>query len=794
MMHVKQFKLYFVYSFVLFFCRHCVIPIIFTLFSSDIFAITSFIIKDIRVEGMQRIELETIFNYLPVHIGDIFTNKQSIAVIKELYATGLFEDIQIQTKDNVLIVQVEERPAIGGINFTGMKEFNKNQLSKILKDIGISESRIFSKYKVVRAEQELKRQYLSRGFYGIKIISIVTSAGRDRMIIQFDINEGNISHIRHIDFAGNTIFSDIVLRNQLTLTTTNWITWYTKTDRFSEKKLTDDLKILRSYYLDRGYLEMQIKSTKVLITPDSKNINIIINIYEGEKFAVSAIKLNGEMFGIQNDLAALIEFKKNDIYSEIKFTKTLIKINERLGNFGYAFASINVNKNIDREKKIVTFIITINPGRRTYVRHINIIGNNMTRDEIIRREFHQFENSWYDGKIIKLSRDRIEKLDYFNEVYIQTLPIHNSNDQVDINIKVEEKKTGNIIFGAGFSQQDKLSLTGSLSEKNVFGSGNTVDLDINTSLLYRTMGISQTNPYFTDDGISLTYMLFLRTIRPPAFKIGNYQIRTIGSNIKFGIPFSEVDKIFLSVGIENVTVNTDNTSPILYRTYIRDFNNKTYCDVINNDQCGIGPKTAISIPIITAWQRDKRDNMLIPTKGQFQRFNLEISAIGALRYYRATYQYQYFQPLWSTKVTLAINNEINYGKGFNNKSYPIFKNFYAGGIGSVRGYEDTSLGNLRDQYGDSMGGSASIINNLEIQFLFPGMNQDPSLHWFTFIDSGNVFSSYKDIKFNELRYSAGIGISWISPIGPLKLSYGKPLNLKSSDKLKNFQFQVGTGF
>ncbi|EJL94186.1 Beta-barrel assembly machine subunit BamA [Herbaspirillum sp. CF444] len=761
------------------------------------FAVEPFVVKDIRVEGIQRTEAGTVFSYLPVRVGDTFTDEKGTAAIKALYATGFFKDVRVEAEGDVLVVQVEERPAIASVDFTGIKEFDKEQLTKALKEIGVGESRIFDKSQVDRAEQELKRQYLSRGLYGAKVTTTVTPVERNRVAVSFAVDEGDVSRIKQINIVGNKAFSDGNLRDQLKLTTPGWFTWYTKADQYSKQKLAGDIESLRSYYLDRGYLEMQVESTQVSITPDKKDIYITININEGEKYTVSSIKLDGEMFGMQDDLTALVQLKKGDVYSGAKLTDSTKKISERLGNFGYAFANVNANPNVDREKKEVAFTIMVDPGKRVYVRHINIAGNTKTRDEVIRREFRQFEDSWYDGEKIKLSRDRVDRLGYFKEVNIETPEVPNSTDQIDVNMKVEEKPTGNIMIGAGFSQTDKLSLTGSISQENAFGSGNTVGIDINTSSRYRTIAVSQTNPYFTDDGISRTYEVFLRTIRPSAYTTGDYRVKTIGGNVKFGVPFSELDRVFFGVGVENTKVDTDSTSPSLYRQYVRDFGSGTGsagCDVINDSTCGIGTATTTSFPLTVAWQRDSRDSALVPTKGTYQRANLEVSGIGTLQYYRASYQHQYFQPFWSNAATLAWNGEVDYGKGFGGKPYPIFKNYYAGGIGTVRGYEASSLGNLKDQYGDSMGGASRLIANVELQFPFPGSGQDRSLRWFTFVDGGNVFADGERIKINDLRYSTGIGISWISPIGPLKLSYGKPLNAKTGDKAQNFQFQLGTGF
>ncbi|HEY4319378.1 MAG TPA: outer membrane protein assembly factor BamA [Herbaspirillum sp.] len=755
--------------------------------SGHALAVEPFTVQDIRIEGIQRTEAGTVFSYLPVKVGDTFTDEKGSEAIKALYATGFFKDVRVETEGKVVVVMVEERPAISSVDFTGIKEFDKDTLTKALKEIGVSESRIYDRSAVDRAEQELKRQYLSRGLYGAKVTTTVTPVERNRVAVTFAVEEGDVSRIKQINVVGNKAFSDGELEKQLKLTTPGWFTWYTKNDQYSKAKLAGDIETLRSFYLDRGYIEMQVESTQVSITPDKKDIYITININEGEKYTVSDVKLDGEMFGMDKDMQALLQLKKGDVYSGAKLNASTKKIADRMGNFGYAFANVNAAPDLDREKKEVALNIMVDPGKRVYVRQINITGNTKTRDEVVRREMRQFENSWYDGEKIKLSRDRVDRLGFFKDVNVETPEVAGSTDQVDVNMAVTEKPTGNIMVGAGFSQTDKVSLTGSIQQANAFGSGNTVGIDVNTSKTYRTIAVSQTNPYFTDDGVSRSYSLYLRTIRPPVDNIGDYMVKTTGASVTFGVPFSELDTIYFGAGIENTVVETvsgDNSSPLLYQQYVKDFGNPS----------GFGTAKTTSLPLTVSWQRDSRDSALVPTSGRFQKANMEVSTFGTLKYYRAGYQHQYFQPLFSRAVTLATNAEIDWGGGLGGKPYPVFKNYYAGGIGTVRGYDGNGLGQVRDQYGDSQGGSKRVLGSVELQLPFPGSGQDRTLRWFTFFDAGQVYAEGEKVSVSELRYSTGVGISWISPIGPIKLSYGKALNASSTDKVQAFQFQLGTGF
>ncbi len=746
-------------------------------------AVEPFTVKDIRVEGIQRTEAGTVFSYLPVRVGETFNDQKSIDAIKALYATGFFKDVRLEVDGGVLVVLVEERPAISQVTFTGTKEFEKDILLKALKDIGVGEAKIFDKASVDRAEQELKRQYLSHGLYGVKIATTITPIERNRVNVVFAVDEGEVARIKQINIVGNKAFSDKVLREQIALNSGGWFSWYTKADQYSKTKLSGDIESLKSYYLNRGYIEMQVESTQVSITPDKKDIYITINLNEGEKYTISGVKFEGEMFGREEELKALVLLKAGDVYSGERMTEGNKRISERMGTFGYAFANVNANPDIDRQKKEVAFTIFIDPGKRAYVRRMNIAGNTTTRDEVIRREFRQFEGSWYDSNKIKMSRDRVDRLGYFKEVQIDTPEVAGSTDQVDVNVTVVEKPTGNFMIGGAFSQSEKFTLSASVQQANFAGSGNTVGVELNTSKFSRTIAFSQTNPYFTDDGVSRSFELYLRTTRPPAVNIGNYTIKQTGARVSFGVPFSELDTIFFGIGLERTMVDTDITSPLRYKRYVSS---------TGGPVSGIGSVSTNSVPLTAAWQRDNRDSALTPSTGRYQRANLEVDLIGDAKYYRAIYEQQYYRPV-IRNVTLALKGEVDYGRGLGGTAYPIFKNFYGGGIGSVRGYQSSSLG-VVDTNLDALGGAARLIGNVELQMPFPGSGNDRSLRWFGFVDGGQVYQEGEKLRASELRYSTGIGISWISPVGPLKLSYAKPLNAKPGDRLERFQFQMGTGF
>ena len=773
-------------------------------FAVNAAAIDPFTVRDIRVEGIQRTEAGTVFNYLPVRVGEVFNDEKAAASIKALYATGFFKDVRIEAEGDVLVVSVEERPAIASVDFTGTKEFEKDKLRKALKDLGLGESRILDKSLVDRAEQELKRQYLSRGLYGVKITTTLTPIERNRVNVTFAVDEGEVARIRQIKIIGNQAFKEDELRDQLKMTTPGWFTWYSKADQYSRQKLAGDIEAIRSFYLNRGYLEMQIDSTQVSISPDKKDIFITINIVEGKKYKVTSVKLDGEMLGREQELSALVSLKAGDAYSGERMTESTKKISERMGVFGYAFANVNAVPDINREKAEVAFTIFIDPGKRIYVRNINIGGNDRTRDAVIRRELRQLESAWYDGDKIRLSRDRLGRLGFFTDNTVDTVEVPGVPDQVDLDVKVTEKPTGAIMVGAGFSSAENLVLTGSINQANAFGSGNNIGINVNTSRVFRTISLSHTNPYFTEDGVSRTVDVFYRTSRPPIFFTNvNYLTVTRGGSVNFGVPFTEVDRVFLGVGYEDTTVTAYDNSPERYRRFVAGDAFDVNADpkiAANATVAGVGSAQTSAIPLTAAWQRDERDSALIPTKGRYRRASLELSGAGSSRYYRSTYQDQYFWPV-ASNITLAVNGEVNYGDGLAGDAYPIFKNFYAGGIGSVRGFAAGTLNVDGTRVTSTffrlpIGGSARLIGNAELQFPFPGSGVDRSLRWFTFLDAGQVWnpSSGDSIRLGDLRYSTGFGISWISPVGPLKLSLAYPINAKSGDYVQRFQFQLGTGF
>jgi outer membrane protein insertion porin family len=747
------------------------------LLARSVFAFDPFQIKDIRVEGIQRTEAGTVFSYLPVKVGDTMNDEKAAAAIKALFATGFFKDVRLEIDGQVLVVVLEERPAIASLEFNGLKAFKADDLKKSLRDVGLAESRIFDRAIVERAEQELKRQYLAQGHYAVQVTTTITPLERNRVGVNFAVTEGDIAKIKQINIIGAGAVSEADLLDLMVLRTPGWLTWYTKNDQYSKQKLSGDLETLRSYYLDRGYLEFNIESTQVSISPDKQDIYITVNITEGEKYTVSAVKLAGQLLLPEDELTKLVLVRPGEVFSREKMTETTKAISERLGNEGYAFANVNAAPELDKDKRQVAFTVFIDPGRRVYVRRINVSGNTRTRDEVIRREMRQSESGWYDGEKINKSRTRVDRLGYFDEVTVETPPVAGTTDQVDMEVKVKEKPTGNIMLGAGFSSAEKFTLSGAVQQQNLFGSGKHVGVQISTSKSNKVYSLSHTDPYFTVDGVSQGFDVYTRKTDTSSLAVGSFGSDSMGGGVRWGLPVAEDDYVNLGLSVDRTTLKLDTSSPLRYQDYVTRF----------------GAKSNTLLGTI-GWQKDGRDSLLVTTSGVLRRAVLELSLPGSTATYaRATYQHQQFFPL-DRKLTLALNGEIGVAKSYGNKDLPFFKNFYAGGIGSVRGFDSGSLGPRDSATTESIGGNKRLVGNAELLFPVPGMGRDNSMRLSAFIDAGNVWDDVNKFSLGTLRYSGGVALAWNSPMGPLKFSYANPFNKKADDKVQRLQFQMGSVF
>ena len=746
-----------------------------------------FIVSDIQVKGLQRITAGTVFNYLPVNVGEKFTDEDVAPAIKALFKTGFFKDIALEREGSTLIVNVIERPAIAKIIFEGNKDLSKEDLKKALDKIGLSEGKTFNRQILDKVEQELNRQYLSHGKYGLKIKTDVSNLTRNRVGIHINISEGRVAKIKHINIVGNTVFDDKTLLGTLELSTTNWLSFYSKDDQYSKQKLAADLETLRSYYLDRGYINFSIESTQVAITPDKKDIYVTINIKEGAVYTLEKVKLAGNLIAPPEELLKLVSVGPGEIFSRKNATETSKAISDRLGDDGYAFANVNMVPEINEAKKTVDMTFFVDPGKRAYVHHINMKGNTKTRDEVLRREMRQMESSWASSSKIERSKTRLERLGYFESVNVETPPVVGTNDQIDVNYSVVEKASGNLSAGVGFSQVQGIVINANISQDNVFGSGKRVNLAFNNSSYLTSYQLGYFNPYFTPDGVSLGYNLGYSKRNAGQINIANYSTNVINGSMDFGIPLNEFDNLRFGLDAKHTELNTTT------------FSSKQISDFINDQG-----NTFLTLSPTINWTHDTLNRAIFPSSGGQQRLSGLITVPGSdLNYYKISYKHQLYFPL-AKDFTLRLQAEGAYGDGYGStKDLPFFENYFGGGTGSVRGFKNNTLG-PRDSNGFPLGGSSKVIGNAELFFPVPFLSEVKSVRLGTFFDAGTINQGF---AVDNLRYSFGLSGEWLSPFGALSVSAALPLNSSTTSYIDNagnsveikdqkqlFQFNFGQNF
>lgn len=770
-----------------------------TSFSSVYAQFQPFKVKDIIVTGLQNTEAIAVFGFIPARVNSTFTPAVASDTIKRMHSTGLFEDIKVTHKNGIVYINVVERPVIASVIFDGMNIFDPKQITQSLSDLGFGEGRPLNPSLLNKAVGEIRNQYVNVGNYSVDIKQIFTPLPNNRVGVNFQIKEGRKSKIRDINFVGNSEISSSRLRSQMNLTTPGFMTWYTGTDKFSREKLANDVEILRDYYMDRGYLDVRIDPPQVNISPNLEDIGINFTVSEGKPYKIRNIKLSGYTMGLNDEILDRVINREGRTFKISEARASVNDIKLYLGSLGYALAEVNPIPTPISGTQEVDLTFFINPGKRMYVRRINIGGNTRTRDEVIRREIRQDEGAWYDAERLGLSVNRINRLGYFNDVVMTQAPVQGTDDQVDVNIDVKEKPTGLINVGVGYGSTDKLSFQAGISQDNIFGSGTNLAVSFNTAKTNRNLSIVHTDPYWTSSGISRTTSLYYRLDKPYSNAVNQekdtYQVRGLGLNMNFGVPISEYDRIFLGLGFErNETILPSIESgfliPAAYRDFVKEYGEK------NN-----------SFTLSLGWSKDTRDNAIAPTKGYLTSLSV-LASFGDLKYYKLSAQQQYYLSL-SKDYILAFNLAADWGRTYGSaKKYPVIKNVFAGGIGSVRGYEGASLGPRDVLTGDYLGGNTKIVGNIQLYLPFPGTQNDRSLRWFLFADAGKVGVTGGDMKCSAgnpsyggvvddpcgWRYSAGVGLSWQSPIGPLQISYAYPLKSKEGDKKQRFQFQIGASF
>lgn len=734
-----------------------------------------FIIRDIQVEGLQRISAGTVFNYLPVQAGSSISEKNYPEIIRALFKTGFFTDVTLERKANVLVVTVVERPAIAEVKITGNSDISTEDLQKSLKEVGLADGRVFDRALLDKVEQELLRLYYSRGRYAVLVKSQVQPLERNRVAITLNISEGAVASINQINIVGNKAFTEKELLGQLQSSTGGWFSFLTKDDQYSKQKLAADIETLRSFYLDRGYLKFNVESTQVSITPDKKDVYVTINITEGEPYIIQDVQLTGD-FGVvpETDVRKLITLKSGETFSRAKVTETAKAVGERLGEEGYAFANVNAVPQVDDATQKVALNFVVDPGKRVYVRRVNFQGNIKTQDEVLRREMRQSEGSWFSTKDIERSKTRLQRLEYLESVTVETPAVPGASDQVDVNYTVVERPSGSLMFGVGYGQESGVLLNVSVTQNNFLGTGNQLGVVLNNSQTGQNYSISYNNPYYTPEGISRGFRVYYREIDSEESNTADYTLNSYGGQINFGFPLNEFDTLRLSPGYEHLWVDTNSDTPVEILDEIKQ-NGDTYNE----------------FKLDASWSRDSRNRAVFPTSGSFNQIAAELAIPGSdAEFFKLNYRTMNYFSLASW-LTWSVGGEIGYGDGYGDTDgLPFFEKFFAGGLRSVRGYKANTLG-PRYSNDEPSGGAFKTIANTQLILPMPFMEKSENIRVAAFFDAGNVFATTSDFDAGELRYSVGISGLWLSPLGPIMLSVAAPLNEQSGDETEVFQFSFG---
>lgn len=755
------------------------LPLLVLLFSCfPSFAVEPFVISDIRVEGLQIVSAGTVFNYLPLKRGDQVDEEAARDAIRALFNTGFFKDVQLKQEGTVLVVIVKERPSIAEITLTGNSQYDDDTLLEAMEPSGLVEGRIFVTAALENVIQEIKSLYFSEGRYGATVESDVTNLERNRVAITIKIREGEIAKIKQIRIVGNEVYSEKELLKRFGLSPRKRFRFFSKKDRYSRQKLSGDLEILRSFYQDQGYLGFDIESTQVSITPDRKDIYITINITEGEQYTVSGYEVGGDLILPEEQLLAAITFEADSIYSRKEVEASRTAIEDMLANDGYAFANVNAIPDIDAENRTVSFTFFLDPGRRVYVRRINISGNTTTRDEVIRRELRQLEGGWFSAEKVQRSRVRLQRLGFFEDITIETPVVPGSPDQVDMEVTVKERATGSLLFGVGFSDEDGILLNASVVQENLFGTGREIELSVDTSDIVDSVNFRYLNPYHTIHGVARGFNVFAREVDAGAADTADYILEDLGGGVTYRFPLSEFNSWNLGLGVERIDLTATPETPPSFRLFI-DQNP-------SNDLWKITGSVA----------HDTRDSTIYPTRGAEQRLTYEIAGPGSdLEFFKLTARASWYRPLTDRFVFKAAG-EVGYGDGYGDtRKLPFFKNYFAGGSSTVRGYQARSLG-PRDlgPTPEPIGGNTRLLVNTELLMPIFGSEETKDKRLAFFIDGGQVYDSDFDVSLSDMRFSAGIALYWLSAIGPLSISAAQPLNDKAIDEIERIQISLGRVF
>ena len=756
------------------------VSFIYLFLQMNVYAVQEFVIEDIRVEGLQRITPGTVFNYLPMKVGDTYDDQLSAEAVRALFKTGFFKDVRLERDGGILVIILEERPSIASITLSGNEDIRSEDLIDSLRQIGFAEGRAFDRLQLEKLEQELRRQYNSLGKYAVKLESTVTELDNNRVAVAIDVSEGVAAKIRKINIVGNTVFKEKKLLKLFKSTTPTLFSFFTKDDQYSRQKLTADIESLRSHYLNNGYINFSVDSSQVSITPDKKGIYITINITEGELFTVSEVKLTGKLILPEDDIFDLISIRSGDIFARRQLTSSSDAISTLLGNDGYAFSNVNAIPEINDEDKTVAITFFVDPGKRAYVRRIYFSGNTRTRDEILRREMRQQEGSWFATGKVDRGRIRLQRLGFFAEVNVETPAVAGTTDQVDVYYTVEERPSGNLSLGLGFSQTGGLVFQTSVTQDNFLGSGKRISFSFNNSEINRRFGFSYTNPYYTDDGVSRSLSAFYQETDSFDANITVFDNTIWGGTVGFSIPITEYNTFHTQLGYENTDISVGIGSAQEVVDFITE----------NGDQYNI-------LRWSNSLSFDTRNRTVLPDKGALHRFTAEIAlpTLGdSLEYYKISYKTQWYTPIFED-YTFSLKGNIGYGDSYGDTKggLPFFENFYAGGPKSVRGYEENTLG-PEDSLGRPLGGNLRLVGSAEVILPVPFFKDVKSVRIAGFFDAGNVYGNDEDFDASELRYSVGLSGIWVSPFGLVSASIAQPIADQAGDDIQNFQFTFGTSF
>ncbi|NTZ23713.1 outer membrane protein assembly factor BamA [Pseudomonas putida] len=765
-----------------------------------------FRIADIRVNGLQRVSAGSVFGALPLNVGDQADDRRLVDSTRSLFKTGFFQDIQLNRDGNVLIINVVERPSVSSIEIEGNKAISTEDLMKGLKQSGLAEGEIFQRATLEGVRNELQRQYVAQGRYSAEVDAEVVPQPRNRVALKIKINEGTVAAIQHINIVGNNVFDDDTLGQLFELKTTNWLSFFKNDDKYAREKLSGDLERLRSYYLDRGYINMDIASTQVSITPDKKHVYITVNINEGEKYTVRDVKLSGDLKVPEDQVKSLLLVQPGQVFSRKVMTTTSELITRRLGNEGYTFANVNGVPQPNDQDHTVDIMFVVDPGKRAYVNRINYRGNTKTEDEVLRREMRQMEGGWASTYLIDQSKTRLERLGFFKEVNVETPPVPGTDDQVDVNYSVEEQASGSITASVGFAQSAGLILGGSISQSNFLGTGNKVSIGLTRSEYQTRYNFGFVDPYFTADGVSLGYNAFYRSTDYDDLDVdvASYAVDSLGAGVSLGYPISETSRLTYGLSVQQDKIKTGKYTV----DEIFDFLDQEG-DNFLNFKASIG------------WSESTLNKGVLATRGHSQSLTLESTIPGSdLSFFKLDYRGQLFQPI-NNDYTLRLHTELGYGDGYGSTSgLPFYENYFAGGFNSVRGFKDSSLGprstpsrgegnpggkpgTIADPDQDPLpfGGNVLVQGGVELLFPLPFVKDQRSLRTSVFWDVGNVFDTNcgnkpdcEKVGFSGMASSVGLGVTWITALGPLSFSLAMPVKKPDDADTQVFQFSLGQTF